>query len=144
MSVKIISEEKIRPSSPTPETQKHLKFSFLDQLALPVYVPVLLFYAPGSDDNQTSKSHRLKASLSKALAQSIHSLAEFKAIMFQSIATTREPSMWKPKSTAFSPTSSINSTSTHSTNSSLSPSHPPTLPKAAFCLSKPRRSNAVA
>ncbi|KAG7025243.1 BAHD acyltransferase, partial [Cucurbita argyrosperma subsp. argyrosperma] len=69
LSVKIISEEKIKPSSPTPETQKHLKFSFLDQLALPVYVPVLLFYSPGGDHNQTSKSRRLKASLSKALAQ---------------------------------------------------------------------------
>lgn len=71
--VRIISEEKIKPSIPTPETQTHLKFSLLDQLALPVYVPVLLFYAPAGEKlnhdiiNQTSKSHLLKSSLSKTL-----------------------------------------------------------------------------
>ncbi|XP_038906914.1 stemmadenine O-acetyltransferase-like [Benincasa hispida] len=70
LKVKIIHEEIIKPSIPTPETQKHLKFSFLDQLALPVYVPLLLFY-DSNNNNQIdpSKFHLLKSSLSKTLTQ---------------------------------------------------------------------------
>ncbi|CAK9328634.1 unnamed protein product [Citrullus colocynthis] len=68
LKVKIIHEENIKPSIPTPQTQNYVKFSFLDQLALPVYVPLLLFYTPNHNHNPIpSKSHLLKSSLSKTL-----------------------------------------------------------------------------
>ncbi|XP_008459937.2 BAHD acyltransferase BIA1-like [Cucumis melo] len=65
--VDIINEEIIKPSIPTPKTLNHLNFSFLDQLALPVYVPLLLFYSP--KNNQIPSISHLKSSLSKTLTQ---------------------------------------------------------------------------
>ncbi|NP_001295806.1 BAHD acyltransferase At5g47980-like [Cucumis sativus] len=67
LKVDIINEEIIKPSISTPKTHNHLNFSFLDQLALPVYVPLLLFYSP--KPNQIPSISHLKSSLSQTLTQ---------------------------------------------------------------------------
>ncbi|GLU23597.1 hypothetical protein SLE2022_395900 [Rubroshorea leprosula] len=70
IKVQIISTEIIKPS---PSTSPHLKtfnLSLFDQLAPPVYVPILLFYSPTDDLKNHRKrwSDHLKKSLSKTLA----------------------------------------------------------------------------
>ncbi|POO00199.1 Transferase [Trema orientale] len=68
--VEIIRTETIKPSSPTPSHLKTFKLSILDQLAPPVYVPMLFFY-PNKDVIITAeqKSQQLKKSLSESLAR---------------------------------------------------------------------------
>ncbi|KAL0004436.1 hypothetical protein SO802_011997 [Lithocarpus litseifolius] len=44
MEVEVISKETIKPSSPTPDNLRHQQLSFLDQIQLPVYMPLILFY----------------------------------------------------------------------------------------------------
>ncbi|XP_054785061.1 stemmadenine O-acetyltransferase-like [Prosopis cineraria] len=62
----IVSQNTIKPSSPTPSHLQHFKLSLLDQLAPPFYVPIVLFYSP--PDHDFSKiSDKLKASLSQVL-----------------------------------------------------------------------------
>ncbi|GKU93645.1 hypothetical protein SLEP1_g7221 [Rubroshorea leprosula] len=70
IKVQIISTETIKPS---PSALPHLKtfnLSRFDQLAPPVYVPILLFYSPTDDlkNHRTRWSDHLKKSLSKTLA----------------------------------------------------------------------------
>ncbi|KAK6135357.1 hypothetical protein DH2020_030868 [Rehmannia glutinosa] len=69
--VKIISKVIIKPSSPTPNTHKTVKLSFLDQLlAPPFYVPFIFFYQPDNSTvsiNHAQISQQLKNSLSEAL-----------------------------------------------------------------------------
>ncbi|KAL6215839.1 hypothetical protein ACLB2K_015266 [Fragaria x ananassa] len=69
MEVQIISQEYIKPSSPTPPHLNTYKFSLLDHLMPPVYVPMILFYPPVSPPISTSseKSQALKQSLSETL-----------------------------------------------------------------------------
>ncbi|CAK9163584.1 unnamed protein product [Ilex paraguariensis] len=75
MKLQIISRETIRPSSPTPPHLRCYKLSLLDQLAPPLYMPMVLFFHPngGSDSDNTSnpahKSSQLKKSLSEMLTQ---------------------------------------------------------------------------
>ncbi|KAJ8645025.1 hypothetical protein MRB53_006773 [Persea americana] len=69
--VEVISKELIKPSSPTPPHLRSFKLSLLDQLAPPIYIPMIFFYTGKDGDNlqqsyQVAKS--LKASLSKTLA----------------------------------------------------------------------------
>ncbi|WCJ36910.1 HXXXD-type acyl-transferase family protein [Euphorbia peplus] len=65
MEVKILSKETIKPYSSTPQHLKNYKLSLLDQLAPPIYVPVILFYT--STPSFAEKSNRLKKSLSETL-----------------------------------------------------------------------------
>ncbi|XP_026452878.1 vinorine synthase-like [Papaver somniferum] len=51
MKVEVVSKEKIKPSSPTPHHLKTYSLSFLDQLALPIYFPLVLYYTSGSNDD---------------------------------------------------------------------------------------------
>ncbi|RWR73657.1 vinorine synthase-like protein [Cinnamomum micranthum f. kanehirae] len=61
----------IKPSSPTPLHLRSFKLSLIDQLASPVYIPILFFYT-GKDGDNLLQSYqvpqKLKASLSKTLA----------------------------------------------------------------------------
>ncbi|KAI5655298.1 hypothetical protein M9H77_32485 [Catharanthus roseus] len=74
--MEIISEELIRPSSPTPQTLTTHKFSYLDQVQLTCHFPIILFY-PNHHQLDSSnlhghtqiKSQNLKQSLSKVLTQ---------------------------------------------------------------------------
>ncbi|GFY97503.1 hypothetical protein Acr_12g0000440 [Actinidia rufa] len=69
MEVKIISEETIRPSSPTPSHLKTFKISLIDQLYPSSYVPVLLFYSPSDGTRNTGRVLTcLKDSLSETLS----------------------------------------------------------------------------
>ncbi|KAF8399878.1 hypothetical protein HHK36_015748 [Tetracentron sinense] len=63
--VEIISRESIKPSFPTPHHLTNFQLSFLDQLAPPVYVPIILFF----DCNVQICTHRLKKSLSATLTR---------------------------------------------------------------------------
>ncbi|XP_048232344.1 stemmadenine O-acetyltransferase-like [Ricinus communis] len=68
--VKVISKELIKPSSPTPHLLRHYQLSFLDQIAVPVFMPLVLFY-PKETNNITNQErcNHAKKSLSKALTQ---------------------------------------------------------------------------
>nr|XP_011459078.1 PREDICTED: vinorine synthase-like [Fragaria vesca subsp. vesca] len=71
MEVRILSKEYIKPSSPTPPHLSTHKFSLLDHLMPPVYIPMILFYRPVSPLNTTSseRSQALKQSLSETLTR---------------------------------------------------------------------------
>ncbi|KAK6148120.1 hypothetical protein DH2020_019032 [Rehmannia glutinosa] len=74
LNMEIISKEMIRPSSPTPHHRiTNLKLSFLDQIAPPVYVPLIFFYQNDEPDlkntNHAQKSQLVKQSLSKILTE---------------------------------------------------------------------------
>ncbi|GFP88340.1 vinorine synthase [Phtheirospermum japonicum] len=60
--IKITSQESIKPSSPTPEPLQKYQLSFLDQIAPPVFMPLVYFYQTHGDKNH------LKISLSQALS----------------------------------------------------------------------------
>lgn len=66
MKVEISAKEIIKPSSSTPENLRNFKLSLLDQLALPTYEPLLLFYSSNSD---TGFHFCLKKSLSDTLTR---------------------------------------------------------------------------
>lgn len=68
LNIKILAKETIQPSSPTPPHQKIYKLSLFDQLAPPVYAPVILFYSPTDVNDSAKTSHLLKKSLSETLA----------------------------------------------------------------------------
>ncbi|XP_059658977.1 stemmadenine O-acetyltransferase-like [Cornus florida] len=67
--VEVLSKEMIKPSSPTPHHLRNLKLSFLDQIAPPVYVPLIFFYQTeiGQSIDHAQKSQSLKLSLSGTL-----------------------------------------------------------------------------
>jgi shikimate O-hydroxycinnamoyltransferase len=69
MNLEIISKEIIRPSSPTPHNLRNHKLSFLDQLALTTYTPIILFYhaKKGHKVDRVQKSSELKKSLEQTL-----------------------------------------------------------------------------
>ncbi|KAM4107548.1 hypothetical protein ACB094_04G154200 [Castanea mollissima] len=69
MNVGIISKEIIKPSSPTPHHLSNFKLSFLDQIAPPLYIPIILFYDSKKfvDVDPFERSHLLKKSLAETL-----------------------------------------------------------------------------
>ncbi|KAK9291984.1 hypothetical protein L1049_019936 [Liquidambar formosana] len=74
MKLEIASRETIKPSSPTSHHHETFKLCLLDQLAPPIYVPLVLFYSAadfiGNDAvDHTTISDRLKKSLSKTLSR---------------------------------------------------------------------------
>ncbi|CAL5414018.1 unnamed protein product [Camellia sinensis] len=71
--VEIISNETIKPSSPTPSHLKIFNLSLLDQITRPSYTPVTIFYSPIMSDDDTNLNvnqllHKLKVSLSECLS----------------------------------------------------------------------------
>nr|GMD52310.1 vinorine synthase-like [Ipomoea batatas] len=71
MKVEVRSKEIVRPSSPTPQSLKNYKLSFMDQLALNVKLPFVFFYDSSvaySHDRHTNTIDELKKSLSKTLS----------------------------------------------------------------------------
>ncbi|KAI3830537.1 hypothetical protein MKW98_030700 [Papaver atlanticum] len=77
MKVEVVSKERIKPSSPTPDHLKTYSLSFLDQLALPIYFPLLLYYTSGSNDDSAKTTIEradefcsvIKKSLAKTLTK---------------------------------------------------------------------------
>ena len=85
LSIEVISEEIIKPSSPTPDNLTHYKLSFNDQLSPPVYNPMVLFFAPDHSDiefNIDDISNRLKNSLSEVLTKYYPLAGRFKENRF--------------------------------------------------------------
>ncbi|XP_004292909.1 PREDICTED: vinorine synthase-like [Fragaria vesca subsp. vesca] len=69
LQVEVVSEEKIKPSFPTPSHLKTFKLSLLDHLIPAPYAPIILFYNPISTVTTTTRLELLKASLSEALTE---------------------------------------------------------------------------
>ncbi|GAB2300771.1 hypothetical protein Dimus_034807 [Dionaea muscipula] len=69
MKVDIISSERIKPSTPTPQHLRAYKFSFLDQLSPVLYAPFVLFYANKLDGSPLLQPARLRESLRETLAK---------------------------------------------------------------------------
>ncbi|EEF51843.1 stemmadenine O-acetyltransferase [Ricinus communis] len=67
MEVEIISKETVKPCSSTPEHQRTYKLSLLDQLAPPVYIPIVLFYSTTGENSSQKLSDHLKTSFSGVL-----------------------------------------------------------------------------
>lgn len=69
IEIEVISNEIIKPSSPTPDHLRHYQLSFLDQISPPTYNPLLLFYPADGDVkiNNTEKRNQLKQYLSEVL-----------------------------------------------------------------------------
>ncbi|KAH6819442.1 hypothetical protein C2S51_003045 [Perilla frutescens var. frutescens] len=65
--MKIISKEVIKPSSPTPIHLRNLKLSFLDQIAPPMYVPLIFFF----NHHQLTLQHFTHTKISRLLKQSL-------------------------------------------------------------------------
>lgn len=79
--MELISQEFIKPVSPTPNHLKSYEYSVLDQLAPSNYTPILLYYPPPNDHNNqlepkeainSSRLNHLKKSLSQILAHYYH------------------------------------------------------------------------
>lgn len=71
MKVEVIERDCIKPSSPTPNHLRKHELSFLDQVAPPIFMPMLLFYPATSygDDETPLSASRVKQSLSETLTQ---------------------------------------------------------------------------
>ncbi|KAI3982525.1 hypothetical protein MKX01_031264 [Papaver californicum] len=70
-TVEVISNETIKPTTPTPYQLRNFNLSLLDQYFPPVYVPLIFFY-PATVTNSTGSKHHddldlLKRSLSETL-----------------------------------------------------------------------------
>nr|AMZ03409.1 acyltransferase ACT3 [Plectranthus barbatus] len=65
--VEIICKQTVKPSSPTPPHRSNLMLSHLDQLAPPLYFPLIFFFQSKSNSNHIQISQHLKHSLSHAL-----------------------------------------------------------------------------
>ncbi|KAK6154220.1 hypothetical protein DH2020_008468 [Rehmannia glutinosa] len=67
-----IAKEMIKPSSPTPPHLRKLQLSFLDQLAPPIYIHIILYFQPSHhhhhEYSKFETSQKLKQSLSDALS----------------------------------------------------------------------------
>nr|GME04871.1 vinorine synthase-like [Ipomoea batatas] len=67
LKVEVYQKEKVRPSSPTPQTLRYHKLSLLDVLAGPFYGPHVFFYPSGAGPRRHNYDE-LKESLSKTLS----------------------------------------------------------------------------
>ena len=67
VQIDIVSKEIIKPSSPTPDHLRRYCLSFLDQVTVDVYNPMVYFYVAGSATTPVEIADRLKKSLSDFL-----------------------------------------------------------------------------
>ncbi|XP_030449746.1 stemmadenine O-acetyltransferase-like [Syzygium oleosum] len=69
MEVEVVSRDTIKPSSPTPDHLRHYKLSFLDQIQVPVFMPLVIFFPRDDGVSLDEKCSRIKRSLADALAK---------------------------------------------------------------------------
>ncbi|KAL0372314.1 UNVERIFIED_CONTAM: Stemmadenine O-acetyltransferase [Sesamum calycinum] len=69
IEIEVISKETIKPSTPTPESLRKYKLSFLDQIAPPIFLPLVYFYQADAKLSNPGKSNHLKKSLSQVLSR---------------------------------------------------------------------------
>ncbi|MFS7926552.1 putative vinorine synthase [Helianthus anomalus] len=71
--IKVITREHIKPSSPTPQSHRYYKFSMFDQVQVPIYHPLMVFYTNNDSKNIeeviSDRSNHLKQSLSETLTR---------------------------------------------------------------------------
>jgi hypothetical protein len=60
MEMELVSRETIKPSSPTPSHHRIYPLSFLDNIAVRKYIPLLYFYNQTKDNDQISKFHNFE------------------------------------------------------------------------------------
>ncbi|XP_062112581.1 stemmadenine O-acetyltransferase-like [Humulus lupulus] len=65
--VELISNETVKPSSPTPHHLRHYQLSFLDQSSPKTYSPLVFYYPLKDDHDITEISNKIKTSLSEVL-----------------------------------------------------------------------------
>ncbi|MCL7046817.1 hypothetical protein MKW94_021373 [Papaver nudicaule] len=71
MKVEVVSKESIKPSRPTPHHLKFFKLAFLDQLAPPVYVNVLLYYGQNDKAKKIVDTDTRLSVIKKSLAETL-------------------------------------------------------------------------
>ncbi|WJX47042.1 shikimate O-hydroxycinnamoyltransferase [Trifolium repens] len=69
MEMELVSRETIKPSSPTPSHLRIYPLSFLDNIAVRKYIPLLYFYNQTKDNDQNFKISQLRKSLSQLLSK---------------------------------------------------------------------------
>nr|UQZ10115.1 BAHD96 [Lavandula angustifolia] len=69
IETRVISTEIIKPSSPTPKFLQNHRLSFLDQIAPPIFMPVVYFYESNTKFPNSQQSNHLKNSLSQVLTK---------------------------------------------------------------------------
>ncbi|KAL7617229.1 hypothetical protein Lser_V15G04353 [Lactuca serriola] len=74
--IEVISEEHIKPSSPTPQNLRYFKLSMFDQIQISIYYPFTFFYQNNKNKNNKNveeiinqRSNHLKQSLSETLTR---------------------------------------------------------------------------
>ncbi|XP_023522263.1 vinorine synthase-like [Cucurbita pepo subsp. pepo] len=67
VDIEVVSKETVKPSSPTPDNHRRYGLSFLDQVTVDVYNPMIYFYSAGSATAAEISDH-LKKSLSTVLS----------------------------------------------------------------------------
>ncbi|XP_023002585.1 vinorine synthase-like [Cucurbita maxima] len=71
LEIDIISEDLIKPATPTPPHLRHYPLSFIDQITVHIYAPALYFYRPthaGDPDFAIHFRNRLRSTLSLVLS----------------------------------------------------------------------------
>ncbi|XVE74867.1 hypothetical protein DITRI_Ditri12bG0052900 [Diplodiscus trichospermus] len=68
IDVDVLSQEMIKPSSPTTDHLRNYQLSFLDQIQPPVFMPLVMFYPKEPDVSNLDQCDRIKKSLSEALS----------------------------------------------------------------------------
>ncbi|GMN49125.1 hypothetical protein TIFTF001_018288 [Ficus carica] len=71
MEVEVISNEIIKPSSPTPQNLRRYRLSFLDHLSPRVYSPFLYYYALNDHNGDPSYISEISDKLKKSLSQAL-------------------------------------------------------------------------
>lgn len=68
IDIEVLSQEMIKPSSPTPDHLRHYQLSFLDQIQPPIFMPLVMFYPKEHGGSNLEQCNRIKKSLSEALS----------------------------------------------------------------------------
>ncbi|GMJ03674.1 hypothetical protein like AT1G24430 [Hibiscus trionum] len=68
IKIEILSEELIKPSSPTPNHLRNYQLSFIHQIQPPIFMPLLMFYPKHHGSHNVDRCNRIKTSLSDALS----------------------------------------------------------------------------
>ncbi|XP_060195056.1 stemmadenine O-acetyltransferase-like [Lycium barbarum] len=70
VEIEVVSKETlIKPCTPTPDKLRHYSLSYLDQIAPPVFMPLVYFYPTSDRFSNTEHSDKIKLSLSEALTK---------------------------------------------------------------------------
>ncbi|KAK8564473.1 hypothetical protein V6N12_036596 [Hibiscus sabdariffa] len=68
IEIERLSQEPIKPSSPTPNHLRNYQLSFIDQIQPPIFMPLLMFYPERYGSDNVDRCNQIKTSLSDALS----------------------------------------------------------------------------